>query len=109
MHIGFHHYLKRKKIEGRLETKRNNAKKIMDNFIYIVTPLTVIIFIPQLLKIWMGKSAVGLSLLSWVGMLAGSLFWLVYGIIHKEKPMVFINIAVGMVQVLIVIGILMYH
>ncbi len=81
----------------------------MDNLIYIITPLTVVIFIPQLLKIWIEKSTAGLSLLSWVGMLGGSLFWLVYGFIHKEKPMVFINIAVGIIQFLIVLGILMYR
>lgn len=106
MHIGFHHFLKRH--TAQQVTNTDGVKKNLDRFIYIVTPLTVLIFIPQLLKIWVEKSTAGLSLISWIGMMAGSLFWLVYGAVHREKPMVVINIALGIIQFFIVVGIVIY-
>lgn len=107
MHIGFRHYIKRKKAGNK--KKETTAQRDMDRLIYFMTPLTVLIFIPQLLKIWTEKSASGLSLLSWAGMFAGSAFWFVYGIVHKEKPMIVVNIAIGIIQFLIVLGIVLYQ
>lgn len=100
-----HHYIKRQK---GTTSKTTAAQRNMDRLIYLMTPLTVLIFVPQLLKIWNEKNAVGLSLVSWVGMLIGSVFWLLYGFVHKEKPMIVVNIAIGTIQLLIVTGILLY-
>lgn len=33
----------------------------------------------------------GVCLVAWTGFLTGSFFWLFYGIIHREKPIVVIN------------------
>ncbi len=109
MHIGFKHFLKRQKSQVTKPVNGDGMKKTMDRFIYILTPVTVLIFVPQLAKIWIDKNISGVSLVSWFGMLIGSFFWFLYGIIHKEKPMIFVNIAIGTIQFLIVLGILIYR
>lgn len=99
-----HHYIKSK----TKKKSTTSAQRNMDTLIYVMTPITVLIFVPQLLKIYSEKNASGLSLISWVGMLIGSAFWLLYGVVHKEKPMIVVNIAIGIIQLLIVVGILIY-
>ncbi len=100
-----HHYIK-----GKTKKKSTtSAQRNMDKLIYLMTPITIVIFVPQLAKIYTEQNAAGLSLVSWTGMLIGSVFWLLYGFVHKEKPMIVVNVAIGIIQFLIVVGILMYQ
>lgn len=76
----FHHYVKSKK---RLTTFDKVA--IVAAFAY---PLTGI---PQVVEIINGNSS-GVSLLSWVGFMAFSLLFFVYGFVHRVTPMIITNL-----------------
>jgi uncharacterized protein with PQ loop repeat len=65
--------------------------------------------IPQLYQIWSTQDAVGVSLLSWSAFTIGSMFWLTYGIVHKEKPIIISQTLWFILQLTIVIGILLYR
>lgn len=64
--------------------------------------------IPQLTKIWVEKNASGVSAVSWGAYLVTAIFWLLYGILHKEKPIIFTYSAWIVLEILIVIGTITY-
>lgn len=66
--------------------------------------LTIAANVPQLIAIWTSPSTAGVSIASWVGFLTGSVFWLSYGLLHREKPIIVINAGLIVVQGLIVLG-----
>ncbi len=103
---GIHYYHKRKKSTKKV--KDSDLKKFVDKSIYIVALFGPLMTIPQLLKIWVDQNATGVSALSWSGYLIAALFWLFYGILHKEKPIILTNILWVVLEVFIVIGTLIY-
>ncbi|MBU2100353.1 hypothetical protein KKG83_01915 [Candidatus Micrarchaeota archaeon] len=110
MPLGLHHLEKRKRIYKKLEPypHPDKWKRFLDKLIYFVGIFTPIITIPQLLDIWIGKNAVGVSLVSWTGYLIAVCFWFLYGLAHKEKPII---ISYGLLVVMdffVVVGILLY-
>ena len=123
MASGLHHFHKRKRsgkvkanikettkvVKSPFETpSKNKLKGFMDTIIYMVAILGPLIAIPQVLKIWHAKDATGVSLITWVGYLAGGFFWLTYGVLHKEKPIIITNALWIFVQIFIIVGIIMY-
>lgn len=108
MQIAVHHYQKRKKSPEELTQKQKALNKFVDDIVYIVGSFGVLVFIPQLIKVWSPGDIAGVSLISWTGLFVASSFWLFYGIIHKAKPIIFINILAVFIQLLIVIGILLH-
>lgn len=108
MQIAIHHYQKGKRSPEELTQKQKSFNKLVDDIIYIVGSFGVLVFIPQLLRVWSPGDISGVSLISWVGMFIASSFWLFYGIIHKAKPIIFINSLAVSIQLLIVIGILLH-
>ena len=105
----FHFHL-RKRIFQNLEKfpHPNKVKRIYDKLIYIIIFLGPLLNLPQLLKIIISKDASGLSLISWLCFSFFSLIWFFYGILHKDKPIIYTNLGLFFVQILIVFGIFLY-
>ena len=53
--------------------------------------LTTISFLPQVVKTWKSRSASDLSLVMFSVFSAGVMFWLVYGFLIQEPPIIFWN------------------
>jgi len=64
--------------------------------------------LPQLFKIWLHKDASGVSFISWMSFSVFSLIWLMYGILHKDKPIILMNLALVVIQALIATGAFLY-
>jgi uncharacterized protein with PQ loop repeat len=64
--------------------------------------------IPQILDIWKRQSAEGVSAFSWVGYLAFSVFWLVYALYHKDRPLIALHVLWIVMQLAVVVGIFVY-
>jgi uncharacterized protein with PQ loop repeat len=47
--------------------------------------LTMVMTIPQVLTIWVGQQAAGVSLLSWSAYLASAILWFWFGIQKRDK------------------------
>lgn len=108
MNIGIHHFLYKYKsleVESLINNKR--FKHFIDRSIYFVGIFGVLVIFPQIYKIWIEKD-LGVSLTTWVGFLFAALFWLFYGLIHKEKPIIFTNLAVISADLMVVIGVLIF-
>lgn len=99
-----HHWFKRR----HARKKREYTIKIIDTIIYGVAVLGIVATIPQATKIWIGQEASGVSLLAWSGYLITAFFWLAYGIIHREKPVIFAYLLWIFLDALIVVGIIVH-
>ena len=105
-----HHQNLRKRVHSKREKlpHPNPAVAWFDRFIVLVGVLNAVFTLPQVLQIWIGQDASGVSIVSWGYYAFGSLMFLIYGIIHKEIPII-VNYSAAMVlYVLIVLGALMY-
>ena len=109
-HLGHHHVHVRKRIHTHHEPYPHTEplKRFMDKAIYGATTFGIVMTIPQIMEIWVGKDASGVSALSWVSYMLVSIFWLVYGLLHKEKPIIFGNTIWLFLYVIIIWGTLLY-
>jgi len=107
---GLHHFHIRKRIHHKFEKypHPDKFKRIMDKLIYVVGVVGPIMTIPQLMKIWIDKNASGVSAISWGAYLITAIFWLVYAILHKEKPLILTYSLWIVLEALILIGTLLY-
>lgn len=105
-----HHLYTRKWIYKRLGKypHPDTGKRIIDIAVFLVGGLGPLFTIPQLMQVWTEKNAEGLSLTTWVAYLFFSLVWLLYGIVHKEKPIILANTMYIILNTVIVIGIVIF-
>ena len=80
----------------------------MDKLIIILGVVNIIATLPQVLLIWTEKSADGISVLSWGYYTFFAAMLLVYGILHREKPII-VNYTGGTILYgLVLIGAILY-
>ncbi len=102
---GFH--VKKVKIrESVLETE---FKKIISFLVYAAVVIMPLLSLPQLIRIWVEKSAVGVSSITWFGFSAFAIVWIFYGYFHKEKPIFYLNIMLLVMDLIIAIGAIVYR
>lgn len=111
--IGKHHQHSRKRIQKLYDNYEpyphsNNFIRNYDKFIYFVGIGTPVITSSQVFKIWMTQNAQGVSLIAWSAYLFNSLCWLYYGIIHNERPIIYTNIVCSLINILVILGIVIY-
>ena len=107
---GLHHFHRRKRIHKlhELYPTKDPLKRFMDKAIYVVGVFGPLMTIPQVIKIWGDKTAAGVSLLSWVSYLFVAVFWVVYGVMHKEKPIIITYSTWIILEIMVVAGIILY-
>ena len=107
---GLHHAHIRKRIYQKHEPfpHPKKFKRFMDKAIFFVGMIGPIMTVPQILKIWIDHLASGVSIVTWSTYIITGAFWLLYGIAHKEKPIILTNIAWIISEFLIVLGLLIY-
>jgi uncharacterized protein with PQ loop repeat len=81
-------------------------KNLVDKLIYFVAFFGLVFTIPQITNIWIDNNYEGVSLLSWSAYLLMGGFWLAYGLLHKERPMIVIYSCFVTLYLLIVIGLI---
>jgi uncharacterized protein with PQ loop repeat len=79
--------------------------KLLDKIAIVVAFLYPMSGIPQMWEV-MNGSTEGVSLLSWVGFMTFSLFFFIYGIVHKIKPIIITNFLWIVIDAVVVISIL---
>ena len=106
-----HHMSLRKRIHQKKEAYPHPtaAGRMLDDIIYASAIILPLLNTIQLYQIWSTHSADGLSLLAWIGFSFFSLMWMFYGIIHKEKPITFLNAGLVIVQTLITLSIIHFR
>lgn len=89
---------------------KQNAKLVywFDKFIILAGIFTVIATVPQVLEIWLNQSADGVSSISWAYYVFYSISFTVYGLIHKEFPIIFNYSIATLLYAMVLIGSLIY-
>ena len=105
-----HHQSVRKRIYKNLEEFPNPSagKRFLDRLIFVVGALGPLATIPQVYTIFAHHDSSGVSVFSWAAYILFDIIWLIYGIVHKEKVLIFSNALWIIVCTLIVIGALRY-
>ncbi|MFW6285970.1 MAG: hypothetical protein ACOC16_02255 [Nanoarchaeota archaeon] len=80
----------------------------IEKLAYIAGIASPIVTLPQLIQIWIFKDASGISLITWISYLLIVVIMTLYGIIHKEKPLIIMYGSLIMIDLLIIIGAIIY-
>ncbi len=108
-HIGTHHFQIRKRLDKNLKKDSfNKWENFFDGFIYFIAVFGPIMTLPQIYKIWIEQNAIGVSAITWSAYIVSSAFWFIYGVAHKDKPIIFTQIIWIVLDIIIVIGTLIY-
>ncbi|MCD4666507.1 hypothetical protein K8R47_01705 [archaeon] len=104
------HLHKRKRIHQKLEKypHKNKWVRFLDRFLLFLAIVGPLINAPQVFRIFDLKNAGGLSIVTWSLYAIFDIPWVIYGIVHKEKPIVIGYTLWFFTNILIIVGILMY-
>lgn len=87
---------------------RTAGMRLLDAVVTAVGVLGPILTLPQTFKIYIGHDASGVSLITWGAYVAFSLPWILYGYMHRERPIVITYILWLIVDSSVFIGALIY-
>jgi hypothetical protein len=85
---------------------KKGQKSLLDKLAMVGSFAYPLSGLPQALMVFQ-QGAEGVSLTSWVGFACFSLLFLVYGCVHKVKPMIVTNALWLLVDSLVVVGVLL--
>ena len=68
--------------------------------------ITMLMTVPQVLTVWVGRNAGGVSLVSWVSYLISACLWFVYGIRKNDKTIYLACIGWILLDAAIVVGVI---
>lgn len=63
----------------------SNSETVLRRLLGGMSVFTLLMTIPQVLTIWIGQQAAGVSILSWSAYLISAVLWLWYGIQKRDK------------------------
>ncbi|MAG39430.1 hypothetical protein CMI41_00470 [Candidatus Pacearchaeota archaeon] len=107
---GLHHISKRKRVKKLLQDYPHPKfwVRLLDRFLIIVAFVGPMMMIPQLWQIYFYKSAGDIAVLSWLTLAALNIPWMMYGIVHKERPIVLAYFLWFLVNMSVAVGALIY-
>ena len=107
---GFHHLRARARVTEGLEPfpSRDKMKRLLDYLMYGVGIFAPLALVPQILRLYATKSSAGLALPTWLLFVFVNLLWTAYGIVHKDKHIIYANALMALFNGVVVIGVLMY-
>ncbi len=76
---------------------------------YVVAVATPLVVLPQVLQVFTTKDAGGLSLQTWVLLGCINVLWVLYGLVHREPPIYLSSFLVGILNFIVVYGIILYR
>jgi hypothetical protein len=108
--IGPQHISKRKKITKKLEEYPSKRfwVRLFDKLVLAIAIIGPLTAIPQVWNVYVNRAVEGLSITSWSLWAFFNLFWLTYGLIHKEKPIALTYLLWFLMNASVAIGILLY-
>lgn len=106
-----HIHLRKLATEQRLEAYPHPVawKRWLDRAVYAAGILSPLMTIPQAMQVWETRDVTGLSLVTWGTYVVSSAVWTVYGIVHKERPIVLSNVLFFVLNGMITAGILLFR
>ncbi len=91
------------------EKKETSWEKFMHKALFIIAIIGPALTLPQIWNVWVHKSVHGLSPYTWWGYVFVNLCWLSYGIVSKEKVLIFNYLFRFTVNLAVFLGIIIYR
>jgi len=88
--------------------KNSRFNSTIEKLAYVAGIASPIVTLPQLFQIWITHDASGISLITWISYLLIVIIMTIYGIIHKEKPLIIMYGSLILIDLLIIIGAIIY-
>lgn len=108
MHLGFRHQSLRRR--GLLATPRSKALlRLADVLAYMASVFGLLFTLDQVWLIWIEQNAAGVSLLAWSAYTTTASVWVFYGIVHRDRVLVTVNVVWVFLNAFIVGGIVLYR
>ena len=85
---------------------KSHISSIVNNGIYVIAAMGPLSAFDQVWQIWWLGNKNGVSLLMWLSWIPGAVFWLIYGILHRDKPIILTQTLWLIMQIAIVSGLL---
>lgn len=83
-------------------------RKLIDRVMLAVSVIAPLLSLPQAWTIFANQDATNVSLFTWASFLGFASIYLLYGIAHRLKPLIIANILWIIVEVLVIVGVLLY-
>ena len=91
------------------KSKKKKEIFLIDSLAYVAGVIAPLMAIPQLYIVWVDKNVGGVSALSWGSFAFFNLIFIAYGLINKEKLIIFSNSIRFFILSFIAIGVLLYR
>lgn len=95
-------------VRKRIHLRELKDYGIIDHLVYIAGPLIPIAIIPQALTVWVQKETAGTSIITWIILCFTSFVMACYALKHKEKPLILTYVPLFVLNVMVVIGLILY-
>lgn len=80
----------------------------LERVLRLLSILTMLMTVPQVLTIWIGGNVAGVSLVSWASYLFAACLWFVYGIQKRDKTIYLACVGWVLLDAAVVIGIIVH-
>lgn len=77
----------------------------LEKLLRVLSVVTMLMTVPQVLTIWVGGNAGGVSLVSWAAYLFSACLWFVYGVQKRDKTIYLACIGWILLDAAVVIGV----
>lgn len=101
-----HSHIRKKSIHERREKYPSSDSRIkyLDDLVMMIAFIMPLMTIPQIYTIWIEGMAEGVSVITWAMYGILSIPMVIYGIVHKDKPIMLMYFLWIIVDSLVVIG-----
>lgn len=99
----------RRQTRSSTSATRHFGRLVFDDGMYIVALVTPVMTLPQLFLIWAQRQTAGVSIVTWGAFAAMSGVWLIYGLLHRQKPLVLSQACLFVVDFAVVLGVAIFR
>ena len=86
----------------------SEAQRGLQNVLRFLSVATMLMTVPQVLAIWIGRDASGVSLIAWSSYLLSACLWFVYGLRRKDKTIYLACVGWIVLDAAIVVGVVVH-
>jgi uncharacterized protein with PQ loop repeat len=93
---------------GITDPKSPQSVSRLEKVLRGLSVFTMLMTVPQVLTIWVGGNASGVSLVSWISYLIAACLWFVYGIQKQDKTIYLACVGWVLLDAAVVIGVIVH-
>ena len=90
--------------EFRLTTKQNVRR--YDFFMLFIGAVGPLLILPQVWDVLVRHQTAGVSVVTWGGLGVLAILWIIYGVINRERAIIFTNVLLCILDFAVAIGVL---